>query len=238
MQQKIITIVLLIGLFFGLITLVSGMSSWRLPDHETGYSPKQPIDYSHRLHAGELGINCRFCHTAAETSRHAGIPSSDVCMKCHKHVTTSFSVLQDEIKKLEDKKAEDEKKGVKSDSEAKLPLLVSDKLKPLYHSFGLDETLKPREGAKPQSIPWVRVHNLPDYVYFDHRPHVGRMECQACHGPVETMERVRQETSLSMGWCVECHRINVPGTGGVLLPGQEHPRADHHVSTDCSVCHY
>lgn len=230
MQQKIITIVLLIGLFFGLITLVSGMSSWRLPDHETGYSPKQPIDYSHRLHAGELGINCRFCHTAAETSRHAGIPSSDVCMKCHKHVTTSFSVLQDEIKKLEDKKAEDEKKGVKSDSEAKLPLLVSDKLKPLYHSFGLDETLKPREGAKPQSIPWVRVHNLPDYVYFDHRAHVAAgVMCQRCHGPVKSMQRVRQQENLSMGWCVNCHRdATKNGINGQAV----------HASTDCAVCHY
>ena len=88
MQQRIITVVLLIGLFFGLISLAYGMSSWRLPDRETGYSPEQPIDYSHRLHAGELQIDCQFCHTAAEKSRHAGIPSSDVCMSWMKQFQT------------------------------------------------------------------------------------------------------------------------------------------------------
>ena len=76
MQQRAITVVLLVGLFFGLITLVSGMSTWRLPYDQQGYTPVQPIDYSHRLHAGELQIDCKFCHSAAEHSRHAGIPAS------------------------------------------------------------------------------------------------------------------------------------------------------------------
>lgn len=230
MQNKIITIVLLIGLFFGLITLVFGMSTWRLPDRETGYSPKQPIDYSHRLHAGELGIDCRFCHTAADKSRHAGIPSSDVCMKCHKFVTTSFDVFQDEMKKLDAQKAENEKKGIEPNPDAKPQRIISDKLKLLYDSLGLDENLQPREGAEPQSIPWVRVHNLPDYVYFDHRAHVAAgVTCQRCHGPVESMQRVRQQESLSMGWCVNCHRdATENGINGKEV----------HASTDCAVCHY
>jgi len=84
MHRIIITVSLLVGLFFSLIVLASGMSEWRLPDNQQGYVPEQPINYSHRLHAGELGIDCRFCHSAAEQSRHAGIPSTDVCMKCHK----------------------------------------------------------------------------------------------------------------------------------------------------------
>ena len=75
MQQRVITVVLVVGLFFGLITLASSMSSWRLPDNQQGYAPEQPIDYSHRLHAGELNMDCRFCHSAAEKSRHAGIPA-------------------------------------------------------------------------------------------------------------------------------------------------------------------
>ena len=139
MHRTIVNLILLAGLFFGLIVLVSGMNEWRLPDNQQGYAPKQqidvehplyesfaqqypehpsivakkplPISYSHRLHAGELEIDCRFCHTAAEKSRHAGIPSSDVCMKCHKFVTTSFSVFQDELRKLDAKKAEAEKNG-------------------------------------------------------------------------------------------------------------------------------
>ena len=78
MHQRLLTVILLVGLFFGLFTLAAGMSSWRLPDNQQGYAPVQPIDYSHRLHAGELEIDCKFCHSAAEHSRHAGIPSSDV----------------------------------------------------------------------------------------------------------------------------------------------------------------
>ncbi len=215
MQQRIITVVLLVGLFFGLVSLVYGMSSWRLPDHETGYSPEQPIDYSHRLHAGELQIHCGFCHTAADKSRHAGIPSSDVCMKCHKFVTSSFDSLQDEI--------------TRADEEKRQPMqVVSTELRKLYDSFGLDEDLKPKAGATPTSIHWMRVHNLPDYVYFDHRAHVtAGVTCQQCHGPIESMERVRQVEDLSMGWCVNCHRETTEINGKPV-----------HASTDCAVCHY
>jgi hypothetical protein len=217
MQQRILSVVLLTGLFFGLITLVHGMSSWRLPDHETGYSPEQPINYSHRLHAGELGIDCQFCHTAADKSRHAGIPSSDICMKCHKIVSCAFDVLQDEMKR--------------ADEEQRKPnLVVSAELRKLYDSFGLDEALQPRADATPVSVPWVRVHNLPDFVYFDHRAHVtAGVKCQRCHGPVESMERVRQVESLSMGWCVNCHReATANGIDGMPV----------RASTDCAVCHY
>ena len=215
MQQRIITVVLLVGLFFGLVSLVYGMSSWRLPDHETGYSPEQPIDYSHRLHAGELNIDCKFCHTAADKSRHAGIPSSDVCMKCHKFITSSFDALQNEM--------------TLADEEQRQPnQIVSPELRKLYDWFGLDQSLKPDAAATPTSIPWVRVHNLPDYVYFDHRAHVSAgVTCQQCHGPVESMERVRQVENLSMGWCVNCHRETTEINGKPV-----------HASTDCAVCHY
>ena len=194
MQQRVITVVLLIGLCFSLLTLGSAMSSWRLPDHEQGYAPQQPIDYSHRLHAGELGINCLFCHSAAEHSRHAGIPSSDVCMKCHQVVTSSFDVLQDEMNT-----ADEEKRKPRQ--------IVSDELRKLYDTLALDEALQPQRGATPVSIPWVRVHNLPDHVHFDHRAHVAAgVTCQHCHGPVESMQRMEQFESLTMGWCVNCHR--------------------------------
>lgn len=230
MQQRVITVVLLIGLCFGLITLGASVSSWRLPDNEQGYAPGQPIDYSHRLHAGELGIDCMFCHTGADKSRHAGIPSTDVCMKCHKVVTCSFDVLQDEMNKLDEKRAEDAKKGIKPDPNEKPKVIVSDKLKPLYHSYGLDENLKPREGATPESIPWVRVHNLPDHVRFDHRAHVAAgVTCQHCHGPVESMQRMEQYASLTMGWCVNCHQESTKnGIDGKAV----------HASTSCAVCHF
>ena len=217
MQQRVITVVLLIGLCFGLMTLGAGISSWRLPDNEQGYAPKQPIDYSHRLHAGELGIDCMFCHSAADKSRHAGIPSSDVCMKCHKVVTSSFEVLQEEMNK-----ADEEKRKPRQ--------IVSDELRKLYDTLALDETLQPREDAAPKAIPWVRVHNLPDHVHFDHRAHVAAgVTCQKCHGPVESMQRVEQFESLSMGWCVNCHRESTKtGINGKAVVAK----------TDCAVCHY
>lgn len=217
MQQRVITIVLVIGLLFGLMTLVSAMSQWRLPDNQQGYAPEQPIAYSHRLHAGELQIDCLFCHSAADDSQHAGIPSSDVCMKCHKFVTASFGALQQERQRAAEA-GEDPK------------LIVSDELRPLYDSLALDEELKPIEGAAPESIEWVRVHNLPDFACFDHRAHVAAgVTCQRCHGPVESMERVRQAETLSMGWCVNCHReTSETGVDGRAV----------HAATDCSVCHY
>jgi hypothetical protein len=217
MQQRVITVVLVVGLFFGLITLGSSMSSWRLPDNQQGYAPKQPIDYSHRLHAGELQMDCRFCHSAAEKSRHAGIPSTDVCMKCHKYVTSSFNALQDEVKKAEaDKRQPD--------------VVVSPELRKLYDSLALNDELQPSEDGTPESIAWKRVHDLPDYVYFDHSAHVAvGVTCQKCHGPVESMQRVRQQESLSMGWCVNCHReANENGIDGLKV----------HAGTDCAVCHY
>jgi hypothetical protein len=217
MQQRVITVVLLIGLCFGLITLGAGVSSWRLPDNEQGYAPKQPIDYSHRLHAGELGIDCMFCHSAADKSRHAGIPASDVCMKCHKVVTSSFDVLQDEMKK-----ADEEKRKPKQ--------IVSAELRKLYDTLALDETLQPKEGITPESIRWVRVHNLPDHVHFDHRAHVAAgVTCQKCHGPVESMQRMEQFESLTMGWCVNCHPESTKtGINGKAVDAK----------TDCAACHY
>ncbi|MGI9457240.1 MAG: cytochrome c3 family protein [Aeoliella sp.] len=217
MQQRILTIALLIGLFFGLALLVSAMGSWRMPDNQQGYAPEQPIAYSHRLHAGELQIDCQFCHSAASSSQHAGIPSSDVCMKCHQYVTTSYNVMQQEAKAAEEKKREPK-------------TIVSAELKKLYDSLALDDKLQSIEGGEPKSIDWVRVHNLPDYVTFNHQAHVSAgVTCQTCHGPVETMERVRQHSTLSMGWCVNCHRdANRDGIDG----------REVQASTDCATCHH
>ena len=217
MSQRVLTIALSVGLCFAVVSLGLGVAAWRLPDIERGYSPKQPLDYSHRLHAGELQIDCRFCHVGAEQSRYAGIPSNDVCMKCHQVVTSSFDVLQNELKQ--------------ADAEKRKPQqITSPELKKLYDWMGVDENRLPRKDSKPQSIPWVRIHDLPDHVTFDHRAHVtAGVTCQRCHGPVESMERVRQEESLSMGWCVNCHReVNKKGIEGHSV----------HASTNCSVCHH
>jgi len=217
MQQRVITIVLLLGLCFGLALLVSAMSRWHVPDNQQGYAPEQPIAYSHRLHAGELQIDCKFCHSASESSRHAGIPSSDVCMKCHKFVTAPFAEMQKELQ-------------LAGEEKRKPQAVTSPELKKLYDYLALDNELKPIEGKMPQSVPWVRVHNLPEFACFNHQAHVAvGVSCQNCHGPVESMDRVRQHATLSMGWCVNCHRESTrDGVNG----------REVNASTDCTVCHH
>jgi hypothetical protein len=192
MPKHVITIVLCIGLLGSLMVLATGSADWRLPDNQQGYAPVQPIAYSHRLHAGELQIDCRFCHSGAEFGKHAGIPSSDVCLKCHRVVTSSFDVLQAETQL--------------ADKEKRKPnVIISPELQKLYDYCGLGPDLKPDPEQASQSNPWMGDHNLPDYACFDHRAHVTvGVTCQKCHGPVE-----------SMGWCVNCHRdANTAGING------------------------
>ncbi|MFO0903236.1 MAG: cytochrome c3 family protein [Pirellulales bacterium] len=216
MYYRIMNIVLAVGIALGLVVLGASASSWRLPDNQQGYAPQQPIAYSHRLHAGELGIDCKFCHSAAEHGRHAGIPSADVCLKCHKYVASSYDLLRQEL--------------TKADAEKRKPqIVVSDGLKPLYAALRIETPQQPVTDPAA-GIPWVKVHNLPDYVKFDHRAHVAAgVSCQKCHGPVESMERIRQAESLSMGWCVNCHRESTAqGINGRAV----------NASLNCSTCHY
>ncbi len=214
MQSRTLTI--LIG--FAVITSLGALAAaWRLPGDNRGYEPVQPINYSHRLHAGEMQIACMYCHSGAEQSRYAGIPSTSVCMNCHQEVRASFELVQQEAQdaEAEDRTAE---------------RIISPELQKLYDTLALNDQLRPLEDQAPIPVSWVRVHTLPDFVRFDHRPHVlAGVSCQSCHGPVETMERVRQEAPLSMGWCVNCHRdVNEHGVAGKTA----------YASLDCTTCHY
>lgn len=191
-------------------------SEVRLPGDHKHYEPDQPIAFSHRVHAGELQMDCRACHYAAEDGRHAGVPNAELCMGCHKHVTSTLDARQ-----TEDLAAEQEGREPRR--------VVSPELRKLYDALALDEDLQPIPGAEPRPIEWVRVHELPDHAYFDHRVHVSHgLACQQCHGPVQSMERIRQHSDLSMGWCIQCHRESKP---------RLEPEAQH-VSTDCARCHY
>ena len=180
--------------------------AWRAPGNNQGYAPVQPIAFSHKLHSGDMEIPCAYCHLSTETSRYAGIPALSTCMNCHKYVTAS-SAAQKQAKPVE-----------------------SRELRKLYDALALDEALKPIAGKAPKPIAWKRVHQLPDFVYFDHRAHItAAVTCERCHGPIDTMDRVRQFETLSMGWCVDCHRdANVTGVGGKTV----------HASIDCITCHY
>lgn len=200
--------------------------SLRLPGDDRDYAPQQPVAFSHRLHAGELGIDCLYCHGGAEKSQSAGLPATSVCMNCHATVGARKDLVDAEAA------------AAQAEGREARPV-VSAEIRKVYQSLGLDDGLRPIPGAESRPIAWVRVHDLPDFVYFDHRAHVNRgIQCQSCHGAVEAMERVRQVSSLSMGWCVECHRINTRDGNGALEPGLGHPRTPDHVSTDCGTCHF
>ncbi len=220
MRAQVWTLLLGVGVALALLALAPGVRQIRLPGDHQGFEPEQPIAYSHRLHAGELGIDCQYCHSGASRSRYAGIPSAGVCMNCHRFIKAPRTQIRAE--------------ELAAESEGREPVQVtSAEIAKLYESLGLDENLEAngqgvQQGVSP--IRWRRVHQLPDFVYFDHRPHVAHgLACQKCHGAVETMERVRQVETLSMGWCVDCHRDPLGGNGDAA-----HPVA----STDCAVCHY
>ena len=217
MKSQSFRVVVLVGIVLAAVSLMISARQLRLPGVDTGYQPVQPIAYSHRLHAGELAIPCQYCHYAASKSRRAGIPAASICMNCHAYVTSTLGALREE-----------EKAAKAADRDIRP--IESLELRKLYNALGLGDDLKPDPSKEKSPIVWTRVHDLPDFAYFDHRPHVKAMvACQSCHGPVETMERVRQVASLTMGWCVSCHREN---------SGRTESGRPVNPPLDCATCHY
>lgn len=146
--------------------VVAGVTFFFSPYYtDVGYSPDQPVKYSHELHAGEMGIDCRYCHNTVEYAGYAAVPPTATCMNCHKHVGTDKASLA--------------------------------KVRESY------DTGEP--------IPWMKIHQLPDYAYFNHSAHVGAgVGCVSCHGRIDHMEEVYLHEPLSMGWCMRCHRNPEP----------------------------
>ena len=154
---------------------------------DQGYMPVQPIHYSHKIHSGANQIDCQYCHSSVRSSKHSGIPSLNVCMNCHENIA-------------EYNGEEDIEKGYTKD-------FYTNEIKKLYKAVGWDEQSRTYTG-ETEPVKWVRIHNLPDFVYFNHSQHVNvaGIDCQECHGPIEEMEIVYQHSSLTMGWCISCHR--------------------------------
>ncbi|HEU0110175.1 MAG TPA: c-type cytochrome [Flavisolibacter sp.] len=157
---------------------------------QQGYQPTQPIYFSHKVHAGINQINCLYCHGSAWESKHAGIPSLNICMNCHQVVNEYV-------------------KGPKLYDENNNEIDGTAEINKLYKYAGFT----PGPGAqwnpaKAKSPEWVKIHNLPDHVYFNHAQHtrVGGVACQSCHGNIQEMDKVSQSSELSMGWCINCHR--------------------------------
>ena len=171
---------------------------------QQGYAPKQPIAYSHKLHAGQYKIDCNYCHTGAQKGKSATIPAANICMNCH-------GVIKKE----------------------------SPEIQKIYTAI-----------EKNQPIEWIRVHNLPDLAYFNHAQHVnvGNVACQTCHGQIQEMEVVEQRSSLTMGWCIDCHRRTEVNTKDnayydklVALHRKESKeplKVANIGGLECSKCHY
>ena len=157
---------------------------------QTNYEPVQPIYYSHKVHAGINQINCLYCHGNAWESKSATIPSVNVCMNCHKTINEYAKGP-----KLYDKEGQE--------------INGTAEIAKLYKYAGFDPN-KPNDWdpSKAKPIEWVRIHNLPDHVYFNHAQHIkaGNVQCQTCHGNIPEMDEVKQFSELSMGWCINCHR--------------------------------
>jgi hypothetical protein len=184
---------LAVFLFSGALGVAFGAYILWPSRREAGYEPAQPIEFSHKLHAGELKIDCLYCHSEAERGAHATVPSVATCMNCHQQV---------------------QKKDENGELTPATAALVE-------------------HWEKKKPIVWNKVHDLADFVYFDHSRHLAAdVECQECHGPVETMERVRREFGQKMSWCLNCHNQ--------ALPEDPPPYARHWATrapTNCTTCH-
>jgi hypothetical protein len=190
---------------------------------QQGYAPTQPINFSHKIHAGQYEMDCKYCHSTVEKSKSASIPSLNTCMNCHKYV-----------------KAAEKYNGK-----------TSPEIQKIYNAIGYDgDNMEYIEGYEQKPIEWVRIHNLPDLSYFNHSQHVvvGKVECQTCHGPIEEMEKVYQFSTLQMGWCIDCHRergIDSENNDyyeeahkNMLAEGKDYITVAENGGLECSKCHY
>src|SRR5690554_5737004 len=197
---------------------------------DQGYQPVQPIHFSHKIHAGDNQIDCQFCHSSARSSKTSGIPSLKVCMNCHMN-TDEYNADVDSAN------------GYRKE-------FYDNVIQKLYDAIGWSPEAQAYTGEE-KPVKWVRVHNLPDFAYFNHAQHVsaGGLDCQQCHGPVEEMEILTQHSPLTMGWCIECHR-----TTNVAMEGNEYYEKIHEELSkkygverltvaqmgglECGKCHY
>lgn len=184
-------LVLFVVLGYWMVQLAIGLGRTK------GYQPEQPIFFSHKVHAGLNQINCLLCHGSAWESKQATIPSLNMCMNCH----AAINDYRGERLERED--------GTRVDP--------NEEIKKLYSYTGYDPA-KGKYTHEGRAVEWIRIHNLPDHVFFSHAQHVrvGQVQCQTCHGPVQEMNEVKQFAELSMGWCINCHRttkVAFPGGG-------------------------
>lgn len=230
-NKGLVSVVVIVLFFVALIKLLDG--ALEVGIHQD-YAPEQPIKFSHKIHAGDDKIDCNYCHSSARHSKTSGIPSLNVCMNCHKYIDGShgktFTYNGEEYS-------------------------MEDEIKKVYAALDYDPSTQ-TYGDNPTPVKWVKVHNLPDHVFFSHAQHVtaGKQKCQTCHGPVEEMEVLKQQEPLTMGWCINCHRETKVSTEGNGYYEDMHSRmpddykhkvlADDKITVEeiggleCAKCHY
>lgn len=203
------------GFLFVVVFLIAGLGAKAVINGlysigiQQGYAPKQPIAFSHKIHAGQYEIDCKYCHVGVTKGKSATIPSVNICMNCHNQIKSGTLTGEGQIRMITE-------------------------------AF-----------EKKQPIEWVRIHNLPDLAYFNHAQHVvvGGVECQTCHGPIETMDVVRQHSLLTMGWCIDCHRkTDIDTTKNKVYydkmleihnsKGKKPFKVEDIGGLECSKCHY
>jgi cytochrome c551/c552 len=242
-KTYLMTGILLLFALGGYYTINGAIGLGRMKD----YQPEQPIYYSHKVHAGTNQISCLYCHGGAQDSKHASVPSVNVCMNCHMAIK--------------------EYKGEPIVREDGSSVNGTAEIQKLYSYAGWNPDTKQYnpdnnkdgmpDGAKP--IDWIKIHNLPDHVYFNHSQHikVGKQQCQTCHGNIQEMGEVAQFSDLSMGWCINCHRESKvdffnkeTGEGNKFYSIYEKFHNDiknhkmdsvtveHIGGTECQKCHY
>jgi len=178
-------LMLVVAIFFLLASAYFVFGYFMQIGIDQGYQPVQEIHFSHKIHAGDNKIDCKYCHSSARVSKTSGIPSLNVCMNCHKSVYEYNGETTEEYDKA----------------------FYDGEIQKLYAAAGWSDADQKYNG-EPSPVKWTRIHNLPDFVYFNHSQHVtvAGVECQTCHGPVEETEIMYQHAPLTMGWCIECHR--------------------------------
>ncbi|BBA17000.1 c-type cytochrome [Blattabacterium cuenoti] len=227
----------LLSCFTGLFMLFGVYETWfylMKIDVNRGYKPKQPIYFSHKIHSEINKIDCQYCHSSAKYSKVSGIPSANVCMNCH------ITIYEYNGNYLEKGKSRDE---------------YNQEIQKIYKAIGWDpETRKYSKKIHP--IQWIRIHNMPDFVYFDHSQHIitGEKEikklkkvnlvCSACHGEVQKMDTVEMSNDFTMEWCLSCHK-NVGINKENKYYKEYFPNKiknkitiDMTGGTECAKCHY
>ncbi|WP_185866067.1 c-type cytochrome [Blattabacterium cuenoti] len=229
----------LLSCFVGFLFILGIYGTWNFLmkiDVNKGYTPEQPIYFSHKIHSGINGIDCQYCHSSAKYGKVSGIPSANICMNCH--IT------------IDEYKGEYLEKGKNRDE-------YNQEIQKIYHSIGWNPETR-EYSKKTNPIQWIRIHNMPDFVYFDHSQHVINGEkmikklkkvnlvCNACHGEVQKMDQVEMSNDFTMEWCISCHRnieIDINNQyyknyfSNDIKKGKK-ITVDMVGGTECAKCHY